>query len=336
MPSKSAVIFGLEGLELNEVEQGFFKETNPFGYILFARNINNPDQLRSLTDSIRAISGDASTPILIDQEGGRVQRLRAPHWREAPAAKLFGDLWHKSPDDAKLAVELNTTLISAELNNVGIDVDCAPLLDVPIPEVNEIIGDRAFSSDIDITIELARIQADTFLKNDIMPIIKHIPGHGRATSDSHLELPIVSASEEILENSDFAAFKALSNYPMAMTAHIVYEAFDATLPATSSPTIIEKIIRQKIGFEGLLITDDLSMKALSGPFDMRAKDCLAAGCDILLHCNGDMGEMKSIAKGMRAMSDISNRRWATARSKRGAAIPIDVGSTLDKLNQLLA
>ncbi len=320
--------------ELADAEINFFKDINPFGYILFARNINNPQQLRKLCDDIRNISGDENIPILIDQEGGRVQRMRRPHWKTRPAANIFGDLWEKSPDMAKRALTINSILIAADLNEMGINVNCAPLIDLPIKTASNIIGDRAFSDDINIAVTLAKIQADSFLNNGIMPIVKHIPGHGRAMCDSHLELPIVDASAEILINSDFSAFKSLSHLPLAMTAHIIFSAFDKKLPATSSEIIINDIIRSQIGFNGLLLTDDLSMKALKGKFSTRAKNSLAAGCDIILHCNGNMDEMIEVADGTDYMSDMANKRWAQALLKTSKMPIIDITQLQNELDSI--
>lgn len=335
MSDKTAVIFGLEGLVLKHEERAFFKEANPLGYILFGRNVDNPDQLRALTSSLRDISGNLDTPILIDQEGGRVQRLRPPHWRSAPAAKVFGDLWDKSPDDANRAVELNTLLQAAELLDVGIDVDCAPLLDVPIPEVTDAIGNRAFHANPAVIIELARTQANTFLNAGVLPVIKHIPGHGRATSDSHMELPTVIEDAATLEKSDFVPFRALNDYPIGMTAHIVYQAYDDKLPATISSVIIQNVIREKLGFDGLLLTDDLSMRALKEPFDVRARNSLKAGCDIVLHCNGDMDEMSAVMRGMSDMSSEATTRWNKALQRRKQGCSINSVENLQELNSLL-
>ena len=212
MADKFSIIYGIAGLELTGAEINFFKDINPFGYILFARNIDNPQQLRKLCDDIRSISGDIDIPILIDQEGGRVQRMHKPHWQDRPPAKAFGDLWQTSPSMAERAVVINSMLIAADLNEMGININCAPLIDLPIKSASNAIGDRAFSNNIDIAVTLAKIQADSFLNNGIMPIVKHIPGHGRAMCDSHLELPIVDSIADILIHSDFAAFKFFKSF----------------------------------------------------------------------------------------------------------------------------
>ena len=335
MADKFSIIYGIAGLELTGAEINFFKDINPFGYILFARNIDNPQQLRKLCDDIRSISGDIDIPILIDQEGGRVQRMHKPHWQDRPPAKAFGDLWQTSPSMAERAVVINSMLIAADLNEMGININCAPLIDLPIKSASNAIGDRAFSNNIDIAVTLAKIQADSFLNNGIMPIVKHIPGHGRAMCDSHLELPIVDSIADILIHSDFAAFKSLNHLPLAMTAHVVFSAFDRNAPATSSKIIIDDIIRGQIGFQGLLLTDDLSMKALSGNFSVRAKKCLAAGCDIILHCNGKMDEMIAVANGANYMSDLANKRWAMALEKKSKTGYIDKLQLQNELNIIL-
>ncbi|MCB2108580.1 MAG: beta-N-acetylhexosaminidase [Rhodobacteraceae bacterium] len=297
----AAVIFGLDGETLTTGERQFFSEIRPFGYILFARNISAPAQVRSLVQDLRSLDPSHDPFILIDQEGGGVQRLRPPHWRFAPAGGEFAALYRQNPETARRALRLNMALIGRELADLGIDVDCAPVLDVPVPGAHDIIGDRAFGDTADMVADLGRAAADGLIDAGVVPVIKHIPGHGRAKADSHLDLPIVDTEEAELFANDFKAFceflKPQDCPPVfAMTAHVIYSAIDPNAPATWSAKIVQDVIRGRIGFQGLLMSDDLSMKALTGPFDERAQRCFEAGCDIVLHCNGDPAEMSSVAK----------------------------------------
>lgn len=335
--SPRAAIFGCAGLSLSEDERRFFAEADPFGFILFARNVETPEQVRALTASLRESIGRPDAPVLIDQEGGRVRRLRPPHWRDAPAMRPFGDLYGRDAEAGRRALELNIALMSAELLSLGVDADCAPVLDVPVAGAHDIIGDRAFSRDPQVVGELGRVVNDAFLANGVHPVIKHIPGHGRATADSHQDLPVVDAPLAELEATDFAPFRMVRDAPFAMTAHIVYTAIDATRPATTSPVVVQEIIRQGIGFDGLLMTDDLSMKALKGPFAERARESLAAGCDLVLHCNGDMAEMRAVLEGCRDMDDAAMTRWARAQTLRAAHAPVlDTAAAEDDLRHLLS
>jgi beta-N-acetylhexosaminidase len=312
MSTASAVIFGCGSTVLSEREKVFFRESNPFGFILFARNIDNPDQVRSLVSELRDAVGRADAPVLIDQEGGRVARLRPPHWKERPAVRRFGDLYDRDPQSALDALSLNYSLIGAELAALGIDVDCAPVCDVPVPGAHDIIGDRACHEDPEKIAALASAICHGLGKAGVAPVIKHIPGHGRAMADSHLDLPRVDATHQDMAASDFQPFRALSDAPWGMTAHIVYEALDPDAPATLSAKVVEDVIRREIGFDGLLLTDDLSMKALTGSFADRAARSLAAGCDVVLHCNGDMTEMEPVASGVSPMSEAAVSRAAKA------------------------
>lgn len=309
-----AAIFGCSGTVLNEAEAAFFREANPFGFILFARNISDPAQVRTLVADLRAAVGRDDAPVLIDQEGGRVARLRPPYWQERPAGRLFGEIYDRNADAGKRAARLNAALIGVELSALGIDVDCAPVCDVPVPGAHDIIGDRAYHMDPDIIATLADEVCEGLAMAGIMPVIKHIPGHGRAMADSHLDLPTVGAEPETLETTDFLPFRRLSAAPWGMTAHIIYSEIDHRLPATLSGHVVKKVIREQIGFDGLLLTDDLSMKALTGSFDDRAIAAQQAGCDIVLHCNGDMTEMQEVARGTEEMSPDAVRRAEAARS----------------------
>ena len=287
------VIFGCLGKSLTDWEKKFFSEIQPYGFIVFARNFDNPEQVRRLTDEMKNCVDAENIPILIDQEGGRVARLKPPHWRDAPPASVFAELAKKDIELAKKAVYLNTRLIAKELYDLGITVNCTPLLDIPTENSNDIIGDRAFGNDADTVSTLALSMCEGLLDGGVLPIVKHIPGHGRAMADSHKELPIVDASLDSLRETDFVPFKRLKNMPIAMTAHILYTTIDDVV-STFSPKVIE-LIRNEIGFDGLLMSDDLSMQALDGDFSERTVRTLEAGCDIVLHCNADVAEMKAIA-----------------------------------------
>ncbi|WP_454715186.1 beta-N-acetylhexosaminidase [Caulobacter segnis] len=306
--SSSAAILGCSGATLTADEVAFFKDVKPWGFILFKRNIADPEQVRALTAALRETVGRPDAPILIDQEGGRVARLQPPHWRIYPPGRAYGALVANDPLVAREITRLGSRLIAHDLLSLGINVDCVPVLDVPDPKGHEIIGDRAYGDTPEQVATLGRAAAEGLLAGGVLPIIKHIPGHGRALSDSHLELPVVKAKLLELEIRDFAPFRVLSDMPMAMTAHVVYTAIDRKNPATTSKKAIKKIIRESIGFDGLLMSDDLSMKALSGDFKQRAKDSLAAGCDVVLHCNGDMAEMKAVMSGVGKLGKEARRR----------------------------
>ena len=308
MSTSSAAILGCAGTTLTAEEVAFFRDVKPWGFILFKRNIADPEQVRALTTALRATVGRDDAPILIDQEGGRVARLQPPHWRIYPPGRAYGELVANDPLTAREITRLGSRLIAHDLRAIGINVDCVPVLDVPDPQGHEIIGDRAYGDTPEQVATLGRAAAEGLLAGGVLPIIKHIPGHGRALSDSHLELPVVKAKLLELEIRDFAPFRVLSDMPMAMTAHVVYTAIDRNRPATTSKKAIRKIIRESIGFDGLLMSDDLSMKALSGDFKQRAKDSLSAGCDVVLHCNGDMAEMKAVMSGVGRLGKEARRR----------------------------
>ena len=281
-------------MKLTIEERQFFKVANPAGVILFGRNIENPDQVKALINDLKATFG-RDVPILIDQEGGRVRRLRPPHWRETPAMAVFEQIYKEDPQRALLALELNVKLLGMELKGLGINVNCLPVLDIPQPNADPIISDRAFSSNLDLIIVMGKIVIDCLMSVGCLPVIKHIPGHGRALVDSHKELPRVDVSRETLEAEDFKPFKALSYAPFAMTAHIIYEDIDPENEATFSKKIISEVIRKDIGFEGLLMSDDLGMNALSFDYATRAQKTFDAGVDLGLHCSGIIEEMREIA-----------------------------------------
>ncbi|MEH0197960.1 beta-N-acetylhexosaminidase [Caulobacter sp. CCNWLY153] len=308
MSTSTAAILGCAGTVLSAEEAAFFRDVRPWGFILFKRNIETPDQVRKLTSALRETVGRPDAPILIDQEGGRVARLQPPHWGKYPPGRAYGELVANDPLVAREITRLGARLIAHDLTSLGINVDCVPVLDVPDPKGHEIIGDRAYGDTPEQVATLGRAAAEGLLAGGVLPIIKHIPGHGRAMADSHLELPVVKAKLAELEARDFAPFRVLSDMPMAMTAHVVYTAIDRRRPATTSKKAIKQVIRGSLGFDGLLMSDDLSMKALSGDFKQRAKDSLSAGCDVVLHCNGDMDEMKAVMAGVGKMSKEARRR----------------------------
>ena len=289
------VIFGLKGITLTAEESVFFRETRPWGIILFARNIVTRAQLRSLTDDLREQSGNAYLPIFIDQEGGRVARLRPPLVRPYPPARAYTELFGQNPDAGTEAAHLGAMLLADDLRKLGITANCAPCLDLGLTGMSNVIGDRAFGEDGETITQLGSAFYEGLRAGGVVPVIKHLPGHGRAKVDSHRALPDVETDLDTLAATDFVPFRALSSALMGMAAHITYSALDAGQVSTLSRVVVGDIIRDRIGFDGLLMTDDLSMKALSGGFAERTEKALAAGCDIILHCNGDLDEMAAIA-----------------------------------------
>ena len=314
----TAAIFGLSGPVMTADEAAFFKDSNPAGYIIFKRNIVDRDQLRTLTESVRTLHGRTDVPILIDQEGGRVQRMGPPVWPAFPAGTAFDALYDIAPMSAIEAARVNARAIALTLYEVGINVDCLPLLDVRQPETHPAIGDRALGSDPLRVAALGRAVIEGLREGGVVGIVKHMPGQGRAVVDSHHDLPVVTASDEELE-FDISAFRRLNDAPMGMTGHIMFEAWDSDLCSTMSPTIIEQVIRGRIGFDGLLMSDDLDMNALKGDVSDRAANCVAAGCDLALNCWGRMDEMIAIAGKVDAMSLRAKERLAAAMATIGAA-----------------
>jgi beta-N-acetylhexosaminidase len=306
-----AAILGLAGPALTDDERAFFRAADPAGYVLFARNLAGKAQARALTDSLRDLAGRADLPILIDQEGGRVARLRSPQWPAFPAPRLFADLYDKAPISGQEAARANGEALAVILAEIGINVDCLPLLDVPQAGAHDVIGDRALGDEPMPVAALGRALLDGLRAGGVCGVVKHIPGHGRAGADSHRELPVVEASEEELA-VDLAPFRALADAPMAMTAHVLYRAWDAERPATVSPTIISEVIRGEIGFDGLLMSDDLAMAALSGSPAERAAAALGAGCDLALHCSGVLAESEAVAGAAGAMGAVAAARLARA------------------------
>lgn len=298
---------------MSSSEASFFREQNPWGLILFKRNCETPAQIKALTSAFREAVGRKDAPVFIDQEGGRVQRLGPPsnYWRKYPAARAFGDLYVKNPLAALRTARHAGRLMAEDLIEIGITADCLPVLDVPQAGAHDVIGNRAYSLHIEQVMALARAHTAGLMDGGVLPVIKHIPGHGRSQVDSHHSLPVVDAKREDLERVDFPPFAAFADAPMAMTAHVIYSAIDKTAPATLSKKIIKSIIREKIGFRGLLITDDLSMKALSGTLTEKCTQALRAGCDMLLHCNGMLDEMREVAA---AAGDLKGRALRRAKS----------------------
>lgn len=325
----SAVIFGIEGPAVTSRERAFLRELDPWGFILFARNIENPAQLKALTTDLRAVVG-RNAPILIDQEGGRVQRMRAPHWREyLPALDQMS-----GARDPLRAQWLRNRLIAEELHAAGIDVNCAPLADLVEAQTHPILLNRLYGDTVATVTAAARACAEGLLAGGVLPVLKHIPGYGRASVDSHLSLPRVAAPLCDLRLRDFAPFAALAEMKMGMTAHIVIEAIDPDRPATTSPTVID-MIRREIGFDGLLMCDDLGMEALSGSLAQRTADVQAAGVDIVLHCSGKPAEMEEVAGALSPMTERAAARAAAALAQRRAPEPLDVAACLLELSGLL-
>jgi beta-N-acetylhexosaminidase len=329
MSATAACIFGCEGPALGDAERAFFVETAPWGFILFARNVQTPDQLRRLTGDLRdAVGRDA--PIFVDQEGGRVQRLRAPYWREwLPPL----DTVEAAGPQAPLAMYLRARLIAAELHAVGIDGNCAPTVDIAGPLTHPFLRNRCYGSDLDTVVAVARAVAKGLLDGGVLPVMKHMPGHGRATIDTHLDLPRVTDAAEDLLRSDFAAFRALADLPLGMTAHIVFSAYDDQ-PATCSAPMI-RVIRDQIGFGGLLMTDDLSMQALSGTIGERAAASRRAGCDVMLHCNGNLGDMQAVAAASGALAGAALARAEAALAARRTPDTADPKALDAELAQLV-
>ncbi len=328
-----ACVFGCAGTVLTTEETAFFRETRPWGFILFGRNVESPDQVLALTAALRAAAGREDAVVMIDQEGGRVQRLGPPHWRRYPPAAAYRAAGADGIERREL-VRLGARLMAHDLATLGINVDCAPVLDVPTPGAHGVIGDRAFSEAPNEAAVLGRAVAEGLMAGGVLPVVKHIPGHGRAGVDSHHDLPIVTASRAELEASDLPPFQALSDMPLAMTAHVVYAAIDPRRPCTTSRKVISEIVRGVIGFDGLLVSDDLSMKALSGALAQRTRAALAAGCDVALHCNGDLAEMRAVAGAARELAGRSAARARAALARLPARVePLDLDSALARFHR---
>ncbi|MFT0862040.1 beta-N-acetylhexosaminidase [Ancylobacter sp. G4_0304] len=315
-PAPRAFISGCAGTVLAPEEETFFREAAPWGLILFRRNVESPAQVRALVETFRAVVGRPDAPVLIDQEGGRVQRLGPPHWPVYPPAAVFSGM--AEAGDAARAAEaarLGARLMARDLAELGITVDCVPCADLRLPEGHGIIGDRAYGSTPKAVARLARAAAEGLVSGGVLPVLKHIPGHGRARADSHESLPVVETSRAELESTDFEAFRLLNDLPLGMTAHVVYTAIDPERPATTSARVITEIIRGHIGFDGALMSDDLSMGALAGSLASRAEASFAAGCDLALHCNGKLDEMAEVASRTPVLAGEAARRCAAALSR---------------------
>jgi beta-N-acetylhexosaminidase len=322
--SIGAFICGCAGTVLSPDERSFLRDANPWGFILFARNIDDPQQVRALCDDFRTLVGRDDAPILIDQEGGRVRRLRPPLVADHPPAWTYGSRFAADPEATRRAVRLSGQVLGAELAALGVSVNCAPVLDLRYRDAHDIIGDRAYGETPAAVADLGRALGDGLMDAGVLPVVKHIPGHGRAMSDSHFELPEVDTGREELERTCFAPFRLYADAPLAMTAHVVYRSIDADAPATTSARMIEEVIRGFIGFDGVLMSDDVSMKALKGPIRQRTEASIAAGCDIALHCNGEMAEMLDVAAGSPTLSGKAAARAEAALARIAGAGRIEL------------
>lgn len=336
MSNPRAVIFGCAGRTLAREEARFFRDSDPLGFILFARNVDTPEQVRALCNELRDTVGRDDAPVLIDQEGGRVQRLAPPHWRDVPAPGVFADLHARNPEAAAEAARLNARLIAHDLNSLGISVDCLPVLDMPQPDSHPFLTGRAAGSTIEQSTLLGRATCEGLLAGGVLPVIKHLPGHGRATVDSHHDLPRVEASIEELQDFDFAPFKALCRMPWAMTAHIVYTAIDDQQPVSTSAIAVKNIIRDAIGFQGFLVSDDIGMNALRGTVAERAANGLRAGLDTVLHCSGVLSEMIGVSHAVEAMSAEAVQRFTGGNDHLAHPETLDVRAATARLDVLLA
>ena len=330
-----AFVSGCAGSALTDDERAFLAEAQPWGLILFRRNVDNPEQVRRLTAEFREVTGRPDAPVLVDQEGGRVQRLRPPHWPVYPAAAAYAALADRDPAAALVAARLGGRLIAADLHAVGITIDCAPVLDLPVSGSSDVVGDRAFGRTADRVATLARAFADGLLDGGVLPVVKHMPGHGRAQVDSHHELPVVNVGLDVLKTADFAPFRRLSDLPAGMSAHVIYTAIDEERPATVSTAVVGDIIRGEIGFGGLLLTDDLSMQALSGEIGERAAAAFAAGCDIALHCNGVMEEARQVAAEAPILTGLAKARAEAALARLSPPQAFDREAGLADLARLI-
>ncbi len=333
--SSRAFITGVSGLELSAAEREFIRGERPWGFILFKRNVETPDQVSALVEELRTCLGEADAPVLIDQEGGRVARLGPPHWPVYPPGAAFGALYDLDPALGLQAARLSSRLIAADLIDLGITVDCLPLADVPVAGANAVIGNRAYGTEPAKVAAIARAVTGGLEQGGVLPVLKHIPGHGRATADSHFRLPTIDTPREELERTDFAAFRPLADLPMAMTAHVVFSALDPAQPATTSATIIRQVIRGQIGFQGLLMSDDVSMNALAGSIAERTRAIVSAGCDMVLHCNGKLDEMRDVARETPELTGEALQRASRALASRKPPEPLDRQAARVELDALL-
>ena len=330
-----AFITGVAGTNLSAEERNFIAAERPWGFILFKRNVADPAQVTALTDQLRAAVGEPNAPVLIDQEGGRVQRLSPPHWPLYPPGAAFGSLYDIDAALGLRAALLSARLIGDDLAELGVTVDCLPLADVPVAGADAVIGNRAYGTEPTKVSAIARAVTVGLAQGGILPVLKHIPGHGRATADTHFRLPVVDTSQAELEKTDFAAFRPLVDLPMAMTAHVVFSAYDPAHPATTSATMIETVIRGLIGFQGLLMSDDVSMNALAGSIAERTRAIFAAGCDLVLHCNGKLDEMREVASETPELSGKALIRAERALASRKPPVPFDRAAARAELDALI-
>jgi beta-N-acetylhexosaminidase len=330
-----AFITGLAGLSVSADERAFLHEAQPWGLIIFKRNVSTPSQVTELVQTFRDIVG-WHAPALVDQEGGRVQRLGPPAWPAYPPGARYGDLYDHERASGIAAARLAGHLIAADLKPLGIDVDCLPLADVPLESADPVIGDRAYGREPGKVAAIAKAIAEGLQAGGVLPVVKHLPGHGRATADSHHKLPVVDTDRATLEATDFAAFRPLAGLPLGMTAHVVFSAIDPVAPATTSVTMVSEVIRGFIGFKGLLMSDDISMKALSGTIAERSRAALSAGCDVVLHCNGDMSEMIAVASESPELSGDGAKRANAALAARVGPEEFDTEAARKIFAQMLA
>ncbi len=331
-----AFITGVAGPTLTPDERAFLRAERPWGFILFKRNIQHKSQAADLISEIRQTVGRPNAPVLIDQEGGRVQRLQPPDWPSYPPGAIFGRIFERDAAKGCRAANLGARLIAADLTEIGIDVDCLPIADVPVLGADNVIGDRAYGTDPETVSAIGRAVAEGLRDGGVLPILKHIPGHGRAVVDSHHLLPVVDTTREDLAATDFEPFRALADLPMAMTAHVIFRAYDPTRPATTSATIVAQVIRGLIGFGGLLMGDDVSMNALEGTIAQRSRDTIAAGCDVVLACNGRFDEMRAVADNVPELRGDALRRADAALAAKRQAQPLDRAAARAELDALVA
>jgi beta-N-acetylhexosaminidase len=330
-----AFITGISGLTLTADERGFMRAERPWGFILFKRNIETPVQVTALVEELRESVDAPDAPVLIDQEGGRVQRFGPPHWPVYPPGAVFGALYDVDRKLGLTAARLSARLIAADLIELGVTVDCLPLADLPIAGADAVIGNRAYGNEAGKVAAIARAVTEGLEQGGVLPVLKHIPGHGRATADTHFRLPVVDTPLAELERTDFAAFQPLADLPMAMTAHVVFSTLDPTQPATTSATIIEQVIRGSIGFQGLLMSDDVSMNALAGSIAERTRASISAGCDMVLHCNGNLDEMREVAREAPVLSGKALDRAGRALASRKTPQPFDRVVARAELDELV-
>ena len=330
-----AFITGVSGFTLTAHERAFLRAERPWGFILFKRNIDTPAQTSVLVEELRESVGDLDVPVLIDQEGGRVQRFGPPHWPAYPPGAVFGTLYDIDRKLGLAAARLSARLIAADLIDLGVTVDCLPLADVPVAGADAVIGNRAYGTEPRKVAAIARAVTEGLEQGGVLPVLKHIPGHGRATADTHFRLPVVDTPRAELERTDFAAFQPLADLPMAMTAHVVFSALDPAQPATTSATIIEQVIRGSIGFQGLLMSDDVSMNALAGSIAERTRAIVSAGCDMVLHCNGKLDEMREVAREAPVLSGKALDRAKRALASRKSPQPFDRAAARAELDELV-